>query len=209
VSSNIRKVRRFPNLEQEIGGWPYRALALNPDGAVLEVGDALARHWFDNVVRSDLIDTRDAARPDGRFDLVLLHYALGGHRALAGAARAAHSVLRDGGQLMVAGENLLRHSRRRDPSIAPAPRATGWGYRMALSSAGFSGVALFAMHPEGNAPIYLIDARRHSTMNFYGASPAAQPRSRWSPTRALLSLLAHANLIPHLQPGFLVIGTKC
>jgi hypothetical protein len=199
-------VRRFPKLEQEIGGWPYRALALNPDGVVLEVGDALARYWFDNVVCSDRIDARDAAGPDGRFDLVLLHYALGGQGTLAGAARAAHSVLRAGGRLMVAGENLLRHSRRREPSIAPAPRATGWGYRRALSNAGFSQIALFAMHPEGNAPVYLVDARRNSTLNFYGA---AQSRGRWSPTRALLSMLTRANLTPHLQPGFLVVGTKC
>ena len=202
-------MKQFPNLGQQTSGWVYRALATNPEGIVLEIGDALAGNWFDNVVHSDLIERRGAANPDGPFDLVLLHHALGGCETLASAAHAAYRVLRVGGQLMVAGENLLRRSRPGPSANAPAPRATGWGYCRALAKAGFSDVALFAMHPEGNAPVYLIDARRRGAFNFYRTPLAAQGRSRWWPTRALLFLLTHANLTPQLQPGLLVLGTRC
>jgi len=196
-----------PDFTRDRRGWFYRALAPDASCDVLEVGDAFASNWFSNVVRRDLAEA--AAHGSSPFDMVLLHQSLGGCTTLKSAIDAAHRLLRPGGILVVAGENRLVSARRGARSIARAPRATGWGLRALMSGAGFERVVLYAVYPDAVSPVHVVQADRPSSREFFHAAFRTRRRSRWSPVRLALAALTELNLMPYLQPNFVIVGKKC
>ncbi len=141
--------------------------------------------------------------------MVVIHQSLGGRATLQCALVAARRELREGGLLAVFGENRLRITGLSDGRSFGMPRATGWGFRWALARAGFTGVSLYVTHPSTSAPVYVIDTHRRSARAFFRAQLAAQGLPRWSPKRLLIDMLVAANLMPYLQPEFIVVGHKC
>jgi len=195
-----------PDHAQSLRGWFYRAIAPSSECAILEVGDAGLANWFANVVRGNLTE---AAVESGRFDVVAVHHSLGGCATLQAALRAARRELREGGVLALTGANRLRSGGSGGRSETLALRATGWGFRTEAMRAGFADVSLYVMHPPARAPIYVIDANPRTARAFFRAQIAGQPWPAWSAKRILLDALVAANLMPYLQPEFIVVGRKC
>jgi hypothetical protein len=175
----------------------------------MEIGDGFAENWLPHVVKGEL-RAQTVPTPSGaQFDLVVMHYSLGGAATLSAAIESASSLLRRAGVLAIAGQNRLRASGPGAPDGVPPPRATAWGFRSAMIAGGFSRVALFIAHPPGNAPVYVVDASRLSARDFFRKSLATRRLSPWSPVRIASSALVELNIMPYLQPGFLVVGEKC
>jgi hypothetical protein len=195
-----------PDHAQSLRGWFYRAIAPSAECAILEVGDAGLANWFGNVVRRTLAEP---TAESGLFDVVAIHHSLGGCATLQAALRAAQRALREGGMLALTGANTLRSGRPGDRSGPLALRATGWGYRTEATRAGFVDVSLYVTHPPARAPIYVIDASPRTARAFFRSQIAGQPWPAWSPKRILLDALVAANLMPYLQPEFIVVGRKC
>lgn len=194
---------------QRLRGWFYRAIAPDAECAVLEVGDARLGHWFANVVSRDLSAAGGAPAEPGSFDIVAIHRSLGGCATLRAALHAARRELRPGGILVLTGSNRLRFTTPRGRSSPRLPRATGWGLRREVVRAGFDDVSLYATYPPAREPIYMIDAHPRAARAFFRARVAAQPWPAWSAKRILLDALVAANLMPYLQPEFIVVGRKC
>jgi len=190
-------------------GWFYRALAPDPSGAVLEVGAAFAGNWFPNVVRRENFSTVAADTNSAQFDLVLLHNTLGGCATLEGAVECAHNSLRQGGVLIASGKNRIGTAFWRASPIKRAPRATGWGFRASMSSAGFEGVVLYTVYPNVIAPVHVVHCDRLSAREFFRAVFQIHTRPLWSPKRLAIAALIELNLMPYLQPDFVVFGKKC
>jgi SAM-dependent methyltransferase len=176
---------------------------------VLEVGDAHVGNWFSNVMRLDLSQADGTCANCGHFDLVVIHQSLGGCATLQRALRSARRMLRDGGWLALFGANRLQITGRGGWRSVDMPRATGWGFRSALKRAGFADVSLYVPHPPDCAPIYVIDAHPRSARAFFRAELAARTFSSWSPGKLMFGALVATNLMPYLQPGFIIVGRKC
>jgi SAM-dependent methyltransferase len=197
-----------PDFSRDRRGWFYRALAPDPACAVLEVGEAFARNWFPNVLRRDLADM--AAEPlASRFDMVLLHNTLGGCATLQTAIQRAHGLLRRGGLLIVAGENRLCLASNVESMTAQRPRASGWGFRGLLSRAGFEGIVLYTVFPDAIAPVHVIQVHRLSARKFFYNVLRTRNSGRWSFKRLAVAAFTEMNLMPYLQPEFIVVGSKC
>ena len=195
---------------RDLRGWFYRLTAPNSSCAVLQVGDGFAENWLPNVVKSDLREETIASLSLGQFDLVVMHYTLGGRETLSAAITSASRLLRYGGILAIAGENRLRSpGRGASTKDVPCPRATGWGFRSVMVSGGFTNVALFITHPPGNAPVYVVHADRLSAREFFRSNLRGRNLASWSPVRIALMALVELNVMPYLQPGLLVVGEKC
>ena len=197
------------DLAHDLRGWFYRAVAPGAGSAVLEVGDARLGNWFDDVTRTDLAQADASSAHGGHFDVVVMHQSLGGCPTLLGALAAAGRALRQGGWLILSGANRLRPASHEAAPSTDTPRATGWGYRSALARAGFGNVALYVAHPPDVAPIYVIDAHPRSARAFFSAELTARNLPIWSARRLVLAALVATNLMPYLQPGFIVVGRKC
>jgi hypothetical protein len=196
------------DLTRDCRGWFYRALAPDPASAVLEIGEAFAANWLSNVTRCDRI-SRSAQPPPGGFDMVVLHNTLGGCHTLHAAIDAAAMAVRRGGLLIVAGENRLRTAMRPDGTGPNRPRASGWGFRSLMASAGFDKIVLYAVHPGVDAPLHVIDVDPRSARDFFGGVLRSRGGARWSPKALAISALVRTNLMPYLQPNFIVVGRKC
>jgi hypothetical protein len=192
----------------QLRGWFYRAIAPDARCAVLEVGDAHLGNWFSNVVSRNLTASDRIAAASGQFDVVAIHHSLGGCTTLRAALHAAQRELRQGGMLALAGRNRLRRAPRVGRSTTQ-PRATGWGLRREMDRAGFADISLYVTHPPARDPIYVIDAHPRPARAFFETQIAAQPWPSWSPKRILLGALVATNLMPYLQPEFIIVGRKC
>ena len=199
----------YPDFTRDRRGWFYRALAPDPICTVLEVGDAFAGNWFSNVVRREHLAAVAADTKSIRFDMVLLHNTLGGCATLKGAIESAHGLLRQGGVLIVAGKNRLGTAYRRPSPIERVPRATGWGFRSLMSGAGFESIVLYTVYPNVIAPVHIVHCDRLSAREFFHAVFRSRERPRWSPKRLAIAALIELNLMPYLQPDFVVVGRKC
>ena len=82
-----------PAVVRDPRGWFYRLIAPGPNCAVLQVGDGFAENWLPNVVKSDLGEATVASLPVAHFDLVVLHYTLGGLDTLTAAIGSASRLL--------------------------------------------------------------------------------------------------------------------
>jgi hypothetical protein len=196
------------DLTRDCRGWFYRALAPDAAGAVLEIGEAFAANWLPNVTRSSLILGSPQLR-SAAFDMVLLHNTLGGCHTLRAAIDAAAMAVRRGGLLIVAGENRLRTAILPDATSANRPRATGWGFRSLMRGAGCTKIVLYAVDPDADAPLHVIDVDPRSARDFFGGVLRSRGSTRWSPRALTMSALVRTNLIPYLQPNFIVVGRKC
>ena len=78
-----------------------------------------------------------------------------------------------------------------------------------MRRAGFVDVSLYVTHPPERDPIYVIDSHPRPARAFFQAQIAAQPWPAWSAKRMLLGALVATNLMPYLQPEFIVVGRKC
>ena len=78
-----------------------------------------------------------------------------------------------------------------------------------MRRAGFVDVSLYVTHPPKRDPIYVINSHPRPARAFFQALIAAQPWPAWSARRMLLGALAATNLMPYLQPEFIVVGRKC
>lgn len=192
---------------QDLHGWFYRALAPGGGCAVLEVGDANAGAWFSDVTRGTLGGPQ-APPAHPRFDAVLVHATLGGCATLSEALARAHGLLRPGGAIILLGVNRLRPGNAQRVAAA-APRATAWGWRRALSRAGFADVGLYVAHPPGTDAVYMIDVRRRSARAFFRSELEGRQWPVTSPKRWLFTGLVELGLMPYLQPGFVVAGRRC
>ena len=191
-------------------GWLYRLIAPSPECAVLQVGDGFAENWLADVTKADLLATTLASLSRTWFDMIAMHYSLGGLATLDAAIGSASRLIRRGGVLAIAGQNRLR------PAAAKAfdangryPRATAWGYRSAMAKAGFCRVRVFIAHPPGSAPVYLVDAHRLSAQEFFRTALRDRHLPRWSPMQLIVKGVVKLNLMPHFESGFLVVGEKC
>jgi SAM-dependent methyltransferase len=198
-----------PDFTRDRRGWFYRALAPDPICTVLEVGEAFASSWFSDVVRCKYLATIAADTKSMRFDMVLLHHSFGGCATLKDAIECAHGLLRQGGVLIVAGKNRIGTAYRRASPIGRAPRATGWGFRAAMSGAGFKGVVLYTIYPNVIAPVHIVCCDRLSAREFFRGVFRLQARPLWSPKRLAIAALIELNLMPYLQPDFVIFGKKC
>jgi len=198
------------DVTHDLRGWFYRAIAPSASCAVLEVGDAHLGTWFTNVSHVDNLAQAQLDTADGRrFDVVVIHQSLGGCPSLLGTFESASRMLRQGGTLVLSGANRLRPAGSRVSRPADIPSATGWGYRTAATRAGFADVSLYVAHPPDVAPLYAIDSRSRSARAFFGTELAARKLPAWSPRKWVLAALIATNLMPYLQPGFIVVGRKC
>ena len=188
-------------------GWIYRLFAPHPECAVLELGAGAAGNWLPNVVDGDLRDDAAKGFADGRFDLVVMHYSLGGLASLDEALASAARVLRRGGVIAIAGENRLRPPPR--GTAGAHPRATVWGYRAALAKSGFSNIRWFVPHPVGDSPVYVVDAHRSSAQAFFRTALRDRHLPAWSPIRLAVKVIIRLNLMPYFESGFLFVGDKC
>ncbi len=198
-----------PDVAQDLRGWFCRAIAPDSACSVLEVGEAHVGNWFANVTRSESALSSEARAGSASFDIVVIHQSLGGCTTLQGALKSARRLLRQGGWLVLAGANRLRPLSRSDWPSIPMPRATGWGFRSALKRAGFADISLHVAYPPDSAPIYVIESHPRSARAFFGAQLAARALPNWSPKRLLFGTLVATNLMPYLQPGFIVVGRRC
>jgi hypothetical protein len=189
-------------------GWFYRALAPDQASAVLEIGEGFAANWLPNVTRSSLMPG-PAQTPTAFFDMVVLHNTLGGCRTLREAVRVAAAALRPGGLLIVAGENQLRAGAGPSSPSTRRPRASGWGFRNLLRHAGFDKIVLYAVHPDVDTPLHVIDAHPRSARDFFGNVLRSRAATRWSLKTVAMRALVRFNLMPYLQPHFIVVGRKC
>jgi hypothetical protein len=196
------------SLKRDCRGWFYRALAPDPASAVLEIGEAFAANWLSNVTRCDLIPGSAQSPPAG-FDIVVLHNTLGGCRTLREAIDTAAMSVRRGGLLIVAGENRLRTAAPRNGTSANRPRASGWGFRSLMTNAGLDKIVLYAVHPDVDAPLHVIDVDPRSARDFFRGMLRSRGSARWSPRALAMSALVRTNLISYLQPNFIVVGRKC
>ena len=197
------------DLAQSSRGWFYRAIAPHSECAILEVGDARLGNWFANVVSKNLTAADETPDETGRFDVVAIHHSLGGCATLRATLDAARRELRQGGTLAFMGTNRLRSATARGRWPAARPRATGWELRKLMRRAGFTDVSLYVTHPPARDPIYVIDAHPRSARAFFRAQLAAQAWPAWSAKRIVLQVLVSTNLLPYLQPEFIVVGRKC
>jgi hypothetical protein len=78
-----------------------------------------------------------------------------------------------------------------------------------LTRAGFADISLHVAHPPDSAPLYVIESHPRSARAFFGARLAARGLPNWSPKRLLLGALVATNVMPYLQPGFIVVGRRC
>lgn len=190
-------------------GWFYRALAPDPDCNVLEVGEAFAGNWFSNVGRCSDLSVVAADAQAKRFDMVLLHNTLGGCATLKGAIESAHGLLCQRGVLIVAGKNRFGTDSRHASPDESVPRAAGWVFRSLMSGAGFESVVLYAVYPNVIAPVHIVHCDRRSAREYFHGMFRTRTRSRWSPMRLAMAALIELNLMPYLQPDFIVVGKKC
>ena len=198
-----------PDVAHDLRGWFCRAIAPDSACSVLEVGEAHVGNWFANVTRTESALSDEACAESVNFDIVVIHQSLGGCATLRSALVSARRLLRQGGWLVLSGANRLRPAGRGDwPSIR-MPRATGWGFRSALKRAGFADISLHVAHPPDCAPIYVIETHPRSARAFFGAQLAARDLPSWSPKKLLFGALVATNLMPYLQPGFIVVGRRC
>jgi len=198
-----------PDVAQDLRGWFCRAIAPDSTCSVLEVGEAHAGNWFANVTRTESA-LSDNARAEGvTFDIVVIHQSLGGCATLQSALVSARRLLRQGGWLVLSGASRLRAASRSDGPSIPIPRATGWGFRSALKRAGFADISLHVAQPLDCSPTYVIETHPRSARAFFGAQLAARDLPNWSPKRLLFGALVATNLMPYLQPGFIVVGRRC
>ena len=191
-------------------GWLYRLFAPDPQCAVLQVGDGFAENWLPNVMGLDLRKQTIASFSAASFDLVVMHYSLGGLQTLDAAVASASRVLRRGGVLAIAGENRLR--RATESSIVEGqsrPRSSAWGYRRAMVENGFGDVRLFVVSPPGNAPVYVVDVHRQSAQGFFRTASRDRHLSPWSPVRLFVKAIIKFNLMPYFESSLLTVGRKC
>ena len=193
---------------RDLRGWFYRLVVVDPRGPTLQIGDGFAENWLADVVRSESLPKSAGDLGDRVFDLVIMHYSLGGCDSLREAVVAASRVLRRGGRLAIAGHNRLRSGGHERADTRP-PRATAWGYRAAMDAGGFTDVEVYVTHPPGDAPVYVVAADRRSATQYFRSMLAGRNQSHWSPARMVTRALIEINLMPLLQPGFLVVGVKC
>ena len=175
---------------------------------MLEIGEGFAANWLTNVTRSSLMPG-PTQTPSAFFDMVVLHNTLGGCRTLREAVRVAAAALRPGGLLIVAGENRLRPGAGAAGSVLPRPRASGWEFRNLLRHAGFDKIVLFAVHPDVDKPLHVIDVNPRSARDFFDNVLRSRAGARWSLKTIAMRALIRANLMPYLQPHFVVVGRKC
>jgi len=195
---------------RDLRGWLYRLLAPGPQCAVLQIGDGFAENWLPNVTKGDLRAETIATLYSAPFDMVVMHYSLGGLISLSAALASASRLLRSGGTLVFAGENRLRPATaKRADGNRPRPRKSVWGYRYAMAKAGFGNVRIFIAHPPGPAPVYLVDAHRLSAQAFFRTALRGSHLPRWSPMRLVVTATIRLNLMPYFESGFLVAGEKC
>jgi len=198
-----------PDVAQDLRGGFCRAIAPDSACSVLEVGEAHAGNWFANVTRSESALSSEARTGSVSFDIVVIHQSLGGCATLQNALTSARRLLRQGGWLVLSGANRLRPPSRGGWPSMSMPRATGWGFRSALKHAGFVDVSLYVAHPPDSAPVYVIESHSRSARAFFGAQLAARGLPNWSAKRLLLAALVATNVMPYLQPGFIVVGRRC
>jgi len=190
-------------------GWFYRALAPDASATVLQVGEGFAGNWFSSVMQCENLAAFAADTTSIPFDMVLLHDTLGQCTTLKGAIRSARSVLREGGVLVMAAKNRLNIPDPRPAAVEGVPRATGWGLRSLMARAGFQAIVLYTVYPNIITPVHIVDCERLSAREFFRAVFQVQEGLSWSPKRLAIAALIELNLMPYLQPDFIIVGKKC
>lgn len=183
------------------GGWFYRAVAPAGKCRVLEVGRTHVGNWFQYV---DRVSVLPQAATAPRYELVVVHDTLGGRSGFVDLFAGAAQLLMQGGVLVCGAKNVLARAKP-----AAAPRTTGRALRSAMRDGGFSDVRLFTAHPDGLDTVVVVDTRKESARPFFRNQMEARRWRRLSPRRIAWSLAVATNVMPFLQPHFLVVGTKC
>ncbi len=185
-------------------GWFYRAVATDPQAAVLEFGAPYVRHWFPDVVTGDPAGLSFAA-PGPTFGTVILHATLAGCPTLTEAFRAAHRALEPRGVAVVAGYNRWRHRQ----CVMDAPCASPSEFRHAARDAGFTDVSLYLARPDLDYPDCMIAADRRSAQAYFRFELAVR-RSRGRLRHPFVRSFAAMLDIPRwVEPCIIVIARKC